>query len=97
MATTTVGRGYGAKHQALRRRWAPIVAAGGVICAKVAEGKCLRADDQHIQPGEPWDLGHTDDRSAYTGPEHVECNRAAGGRHGAEATNSARSMTIREW
>lgn len=67
---TTPLRGYGALHKALRRRWAPVVAAGGVICPR-----CERA----ITPGAAWDLGHTDNRSAYTGPEHASCNRSARG------------------
>lgn len=92
----TTARGYGNNHQTLRRRWAPVVAAGGVICAKAAEGKCLH-DDPVIDPTGPWDLGHNDDRTGYTGPEHVVCNRAAGGSRGAAVVSAARSMTVREW
>lgn len=70
----TSERGYGTHHQALRKQVAPLVAGGGVACAR-----CGGA----IDPDEPWDLGHDDhDRSRYTGPEHRRCNRATAGRNG---------------
>ena len=71
---TTHQRGYGRQHQRTRQQWAPVVAAGRTICPRC---------DQPIRRGQPWDLGHTDDRRSYTGPEHAECNRAAGGREAA--------------
>jgi hypothetical protein len=67
VASSTVSRGYGAKHKALRKRWASAVERGGVSCAR-----CGR----QIIPGTPWDLGHDDhDRTIYTGAEHRRCNR----------------------
>jgi len=70
----TSRRGYGARHQALRKQLAPLVAEGGVACARCGEP---------IAAGTPWDLGHDDhDRSIYTGPEHAGCNRATAGRNG---------------
>ncbi len=85
---TTTERGYDTRHQAERERWRPTVEAGHASCARCNEP---------IAPDQPWDLGHTDDRTGWTGPECVPCNRAAGGRNGAAATNAKRSMTIREW
>ncbi len=68
---TTAERGYGGRHQALRRELAPIVAAGGVPCSR-----CGR----EIERWEAWDLDHTDDRLAYAGAAHASCNRSAGAR-----------------
>lgn len=84
-------RGYTAAHDRERARWAPKVDAGLVDCARCA---------QLIEPGRPWDLGHTDDRTGWSGPEHAACNRKAGGRNGARVTNAMRRVgvrTSREW
>lgn len=70
-------RGYGSKHQGLRARWAPKVATGKVRCARC---------NQPIKPGQAWDLGHDDtDRNKYSGPEHLNCNRSAGGKRGRQS------------
>jgi hypothetical protein len=74
---SAASRGYGGAHQRLRRQWAPRVATGRVVCAK-------HGHPQHpdcpglIEAGSAWELGHTDDRSGYTGPEHAGCNQRAG-------------------
>jgi hypothetical protein len=77
MALTTQ-RGYGNDHQKVRARWQPIVNAGQAYCHAVI---CLMPD-RRIMPGTPWDLGHTPDRTTWTGPEHQRCNRADGARRG---------------
>jgi hypothetical protein len=90
-ALTTGARGYGLSHKAERKRWEPMVDRGGVTCTRCGEP---------IEPGRPWDLGHTDDRKGWTGPEHLTCNRRAGGRNGALVTNAARGRGVRrsrEW
>lgn len=74
---TTTQRGYGHTHQAERARWATILRARPIPCARCGAP---------IRPGEPFDLGHTDDRNGYIGPEHPECNRSAGGREGGRAS-----------
>lgn len=66
-------RGYDAAHDRLRAYWEPRVQTGTIRCAKP---ECRRL----IAPGEPWDLGHTEDRTGYLGPEHERCNRSDGGR-----------------
>jgi hypothetical protein len=84
-------RGYTTAHDRERARWVPKVDAGLVDCARCHE---------HIEPGRPWDLGHNDERTEWTGPEHRVCNRRAGGRNGARVTNAMRSKTVhtsRDW
>lgn len=91
MASRTTARGYGAAHQALRKRWAQIVANGEANCAR-----CGR----WIAPGAHWDLGHHDrDRSVYVGPEHRRCNRATAGRRPrrAPAVLDKPTPPAREW
>ena len=58
----------------MRRRWEPAVAGGGVNCSRCQEP---------IEPGTPWDLGHSADRTRWTGPEHRACNRATITHNGA--------------
>jgi hypothetical protein len=81
---STTAKGYGASHQALRKRWKPVVEAGLVRCARC--GKLIPA-------GARWELGHVDgsQKMAYSGPEHFLCNRSAGGKKGAAITNSLRT------
>jgi hypothetical protein len=67
----TTARGYGWSHQQVRARWAPLVAAGQAFCADCGGW---------IPPGAAWDMGHREDRSGWTGPEHRRCNRAKGAR-----------------
>ena len=79
----TAARGYGGRHQRLRAMVAPLVAAGKAICWRCGE---------RIEPGAPWDLGHSDeDRNIYNGPEHRgrEC-KAGGNRATAGRRNGAR-------
>jgi hypothetical protein len=76
-AGSTHARGYGSAHEKQRRAWAPVVARGEATCARCG---------QPISTTGAWDLGHNDDRTAWTGPEHASCNRKAG----AAASNAAR-------
>jgi hypothetical protein len=80
-------RGYDHRHDLQRARWAPKVNAGLADCAR-----CQKP----IQAGQPWDLGHTDDRTAWTGPEHASCNRRAGALV-ANALRTTGVRTSRKW
>lgn len=73
---TTTERGYGREHQKVRASWSPLVDAGMVQCHAVI---CVMPT-RWIEPGSKWHLGHTADRSGWTGPEHQRCNTADGGR-----------------
>jgi hypothetical protein len=95
----TTARGYGARHQTERRKWDALLKSEPARCA------CTRADCPHHDDQCPtvitnetaWDLGHNDDRTAWTGPECVPCNRSAGGRNGNATQRTQRETTIREW
>lgn len=75
---TTTQRGYGKEHWKLRAQWKPLVEAGQVLCHS---RRCLH-HTRLIHPGQPWVLGHTDDRTGWTGPEHRRCGCADGARRG---------------
>lgn len=68
----TIANGYGREHKRARKLWAARLATAGQL-------PCPRCG-KPVTSAMPWDLGHTDDRSGYTGPEHVACNRRAGAR-----------------
>lgn len=90
---TTTERGYGATHKHQRAKWDPIVKAGGVVCARQGP-KCT---GNPIDPDQSWDMGHNEDRTAWTGPECIPCNRGEGGRNGAAVTNAKWTTTTRDW
>ena len=78
---TATQRGYDGQHRALRRAWQTRIDAGEIVhCAR-----CGTRINPHA-----WDLGHTDDRTHYRGPECAPCNRSAGGRNGARVSNVSR-------
>lgn len=80
---TTAQRGYGGRHQTMRKRHEATVRAGNATCWRC--GQPIKAD-------EPWDLGHDDtDRSKYRGPEHTKCNR------GAPRRQTRGADTSRKW
>ena len=59
---------YGAAHQRLRKQLEPAVATGGVSCVRCG---------QPIEPGESWDLEHSDKNPRmHSGVGHSRCNRA---------------------
>ena len=67
---TSGQRGYGTAHRRERARWQAAMDSGVVpVCAKC---------NQPVFPSQAWDLGHTDDRKSWTGPEHRDCNRRDG-------------------
>lgn len=74
---SSTARGYNAAHRHLRKEWEARLATGQThTCAKC--GQPVTATDQ-------WDLGHTDNRQSWTGPEHRHCNRQDG-QHKATAS-----------
>lgn len=70
-------RGYGPEHDRMRR----------ALVARMRQGEVIRCIDCGITlTPSTLDLGHTDDRAAYRGPQCATCNRSDGGRRGAAAT-----------
>jgi hypothetical protein len=68
---TRQARGYDVDHDQQRRMWDTIIQRTGWPC-----GRC----QERIQPGEPWHLDHSADRTTYLGPSHADCNLSAAGR-----------------
>lgn len=90
---STTARGYGNDHQALRKQllaaWKP-----GQPCARCGQPILYRwMLDGNGRRVSAIDLGHTDDRRAYTGLEHRTCNRRDGQRKTA-AVLRARGSTL---
>ena len=95
---TTKQRGYSGQHPKLRAKWKPLVDAGQVSCHASI---CLMPT-RWIPPGSSWHLGHTPDRTGWTGPEHERCNEADGARRGNRMRGTrqrqpARWVTSRPW
>lgn len=68
---TATQRGYGTAHINARKALIPQVATGTTKCARCNE---------LIQPGDAWQLDHSDDRASYIGPSHKRCNLSAAGK-----------------
>jgi hypothetical protein len=86
---TTTERGYGHQHQAERKRrlarWRP-------------GDPCARCGRPMYGPPALIDLGHTTDRTAYTGLEHRHCNRGEGARRGNRMRGRVRAwQSSRRW
>lgn len=79
---STSERGYGTRHQRIRKQYAAQVKAG--------QAQCWRCG-LPIPPDSEWDLGHDDhDRTKYKGPEHIKCNRSTNGRKPAGGPDDSR-------
>lgn len=97
---TTAQRGYDSRHETERARWQRQIDFGIVFRCCCTRPDCTRHDGQcptTITTGTQWDLGHTDDRTGWTGPECVPCNRSAGGRNGRAKQLAATQTIIRDW
>ena len=97
---STTARGYGGGHKRQRERWVKVIARSGGVRCVCDRAECDRHDGQCpviIRAGDAFDLGHSDDRRYWTGPECVGCNRAAGGRNGARVSNLTRQTVVRAW
>lgn len=90
---STTARGYDAAHRAERERWRPAVERGEVDCHAAI---CLEPE-RRIAADATWHLGHTPDRTSWTGPEHERCNTSEGATRGnRERTHQTRVTTL-QW
>jgi hypothetical protein len=55
---------------------------------------CPRCNE-HVDPSQPWDLGHTADRHGYLGPMHIRCNRDTADATARSATRGTTTSTKR--
>ena len=86
--SSTTARGYGTQHQKLRKRVALTVKAGTAVCWRCG---------LPIHPWQAWDLGHSDDRTRWVGPEHSFCNRSAAGRKPAATQITPANNAAKTW
>lgn len=84
----TTEKGYGAAHQAERRKWQAKINLGSVPCSRCQEP---------VTASDPWELDHDDTKQGYLGPAHTTCNRAAGGRKSRALQLAVNNMTVRDW
>jgi hypothetical protein len=85
----TAERGYGGAHARLRATWKPVVDAGQAYC----HAAICRKPSRWIAPGTAWHLGHTPDRTAWTGPEHEKCNESEAATRGNRGRGRKTSLT----
>lgn len=102
MTGRTTRLGYGHAHQQERARLVPIVAQGNTTCTRHGHPQfpncpgLIPAHDPR-DAASMWELGHDDeDKSRYTGPEHKNCNRRAGGLKRIGRLNPSQPV-IRDW
>ena len=84
-------RGYNTLHQKLRAQWKPAVDGGMAFCHAAV---CVEGD-RWIRPGAPWHLGHTPDRTGWTGPEHARCNTSEAATRGNQQRGMRVKVTMR--
>lgn len=90
-----MGKHYDYAHQQQRAKWKPTVDAGLATChAK----RCLMSSriivPDYTKRGDGWDVGHSEDRSRWTGPEHARCNRSEGATRGNKARGRAKNRRV---
>lgn len=86
---SAAARGYGYLHQKIR---------AALIAAWTPGDPCTRCGQPMWGPPRKIHLGHTEDRTAYTGLEHEACNTSEGASRGnrARATvTAAATVTVR--